>query len=328
MPSNNDLPRALVTGGAGFLGSHLCERLLADGYEVLCLDTFYSGSKDNIAHLLENPLFEVHEHDIVQPFFEHVSQIYNLACTASPKDYERDAVYTMKTSVNGAINMLALARDTRAKILHASAEEVYRAPEGHLLAESCWDHVGPNSLRACYEEGQRCAEALFFTYQRQYDVLIKMARIFDTYGPRMPLDDGGAVSSFIVQALRGEPITIHGDGSQTRSFCYVDDVIDGFIRLMNTPDEFCGPVNIGSPGAVTVLELAELILDLTNSHSKLIFKELPAGQAEQRKPAISLPQNELAWQPKVGLRDGLLKTLAFFEQRIAGAVSFERMLAA
>ena len=328
MSQGHDFQRVLVTGGAGFLGSHLCERLLNEGYEVLCLDNFYTGSKANIAHLLQNPFFEVLNHDIVQPLFLHVSQIFNLACPASPIHYQRDAVHTINTSVNGAVNMLGLARRTGAKILQASTSEVYGDPEVHPQPESYWGHVNPNGLRACYDEGKRCAEALFFSYQRQHDVLIKIARIFNTYGPRMHPDDGRVVSNFIVQALRGEPITIYGDGSQTRSFCYVDDLIEGFMRLMATPDEFYGPINLGNPGEFTILELAEMVIELTGSRSKLVFHDLPSDDPKQRKPDIAMAKAELDWEPKVCLHDGLLKTIEYFDQRISSPIPFNRDMAA
>ncbi|MBM4201938.1 MAG: SDR family oxidoreductase, partial [Gammaproteobacteria bacterium] len=314
MSEGHDFQRVLVTGGAGFLGSHLCERLLNDGYEVLCLDNFYTGSKANIAHLLQNPFFEVLNHDIVQPLFLHVSQIFNLACPASPIHYQRDAVHTINTSVNGAVNMLGLARRTGAKILQASTSEVYGDPEVHPQPESYWGHVNPNGLRACYDEGKRCAEALFFSYQRQHDVLIKIARIFNTYGPRMHPDDGRVVSNFIVQALRGEPITIYGDGSQTRSFCYVDDLIEGFVRMMASPKEITGPINMGNPGEFTIRELAETVLKMVGGNSRLVTKPLPQDDPKQRQPDISFAKSALDWEPQVNLEAGLEKTIAYFRE--------------
>ena len=310
--------RILVTGGAGFLGSHLCERLLAEGQEVICLDNFFTGGKQNVVHLLDNPYFELIRHDVTFPLYIEVDEIYNLACPASPIHYQYDPVQTTKTSVHGAINMLGLAKRVRAKIFQASTSEVYGDPQVHPQPETYWGHVNPNGLRSCYDEGKRCAETLFFDYHRQHNLRIKVARIFNTYGPRMHPNDGRVVSNFIVQALLGQPITIYGDGSQTRSFCYVDDLIEAFIRLMNTEDDFTGPVNTGNPGEFTILQLAETVLELTGSKSELIFKPLPQDDPKQRRPDISLAKEKLGWEPKISLREGLVPTIAYFDNFLKG----------
>jgi UDP-glucuronate decarboxylase len=310
--------RILVTGGAGFLGSHLCERLLAEGQEVICLDNFFTGGKQNVVHLLDNPYFELIRHDVTFPLYIEVDEIYNLACPASPIHYQYDPVQTTKTSVHGAINMLGLAKRVRAKIFQASTSEVYGDPQVHPQPETYWGHVNPNGLRSCYDEGKRCAETLFFDYHRQHNLRIKVARIFNTYGPRMHPNDGRVVSNFIVQALLGQPITIYGDGSQTRSFCYVDDLIEAFIRLMNTEDDFTGPVNTGNPGEFTILQLAETVLELTGSKSELIFKPLPQDDPKQRRPDISLAKEKLGWEPKISLRQGLVPTIAYFDNFLKG----------
>ncbi len=302
----------LVTGGAGFLGSHLCERLLEEGQDVLCVDNFFTGTKDNIVQLLGNPHFEFLRHDVCFPLYVEVDEIYNLACPASPIHYQYDPVQTTKTSVHGAINMLGLAKRVKAKILQASTSEVYGDPEIHPQPEIYWGHVNPIGLRSCYDEGKRCAETLFFDYHRQHQLKIKVARIFNTYGPRMHPDDGRVVSNFIMQALKNKPITIYGEGSQTRSFCFVDDLIDAFIRLMDTDDAITGPVNLGNPREFTIKQLAETIVDLTGSDSKLVYKPLPEDDPQQRKPDISLANELLAWEPSVQLRDGLRKTIQYF----------------
>ncbi len=306
-------PKVLVTGGAGFLGSHLCEKLLKEHYDVICVDNFYTGSKVNIEHLLKDPYFELIRHDITFPLYVEVDEIYNLACPASPIHYQNDPVQTTKVNVHGSINMLGLAKRTKAKILQASTSEVYGDPEVHPQPESYRGNVNPLGPRACYDEGKRCAETLFFDYHRQHGVKIKVARIFNTYGPRMHPNDGRVVSNFILQALRGEPLTIYGDGSQTRSFCYVDDLIDGLYRLMKTPDSFTGPVNLGNPEEVSILELAELILELTGSKSEIKFLPLPTDDPKQRCPDITLAKKVLEWEPKVQLREGLKKTIDYFE---------------
>jgi len=308
--------RILVTGGAGFLGSHLCERLLADGHDVLCVDNFFTGAKDNIVHLMGNPHFEVLRHDVTFPLYVEVDEIYNLACPASPIHYQFDPVQTTKTSVHGAINMLGLAKRIKAKIFQASTSEVYGDPKVHPQREDYWGHVNPVGLRSCYDEGKRCAETLFFDYRRQHNLRIKVARIFNTYGSRMHPHDGRVVSNFIVQALKGEPITIYGDGTQTRSFCYVDDLIEGFIRLMSTTDDFTGPVNLGNPDEFTIRELAEQVIALTGSKSKLVFKPLPSDDPTQRCPDISLAKEKLRWEPDVKLQDGLVKTIEYFRTLI------------
>jgi UDP-glucuronate decarboxylase len=309
---NPNQKRILVTGGAGFLGSHLCERLLADGHDVLCVDNFFTGTKDNILPLMGNPHFEVLRHDVTFPLYVEVDEIYNLACPASPIHYQFDPVQTTKTSVHGAINMLGLAKRIKAKIFQASTSEVYGDPKMHPQREDYWGHVNPVGLRSCYDEGKRCAETLFFDYRRQHNLRIKVARIFNTYGPRMHPNDGRVVSNFIVQALKEEPITIYGDGKQTRSFCYVDDLIEGFIRLMNTTDDVTGPVNLGNPGEFTIRELAEKVISMTGSKSKLVFKPLPSDDPMQRCPDIGLANEKLGWQPTVKLEDGLAKTIQYF----------------
>lgn len=308
--------KILITGGAGFLGSHLCERLLEQGHEVLCVDNLFTGTKRNILHLLSNPRFEFMRHDVTFPLYVEVDEIYNLACPASPVHYQFDPVQTTKTSVMGAINMLGLAKRTRAKILQASTSEVYGDPEIHPQVESYRGAVNPIGIRACYDEGKRCAETLFFDYQRQHNVNIKVMRIFNTYGPRMHPNDGRVVSNFIIQALKGEDISIYGDGSQTRSFCYVDDLIDGMIKLMGSKDGFFGPVNIGNPNEFTILELAKNIIELAKSHSKISFHPLPQDDPKQRKPDISLAQSELKWEPSIQLKEGLEKTIQYFKQEL------------
>jgi len=305
--------RILVTGGAGFLGSHLCERLLGQGHEVICLDNFFTGSKRNILHLINNPYFEVMRHDVTFPLYVEVDEIYNLACPASPIHYQFDPVQTTKTSVHGAINLLGLAKRTQAKIFQASTSEIYGDPTVHPQNEDYWGNVNPIGPRSCYDEGKRCAETLFFDYYRQYQLPIKVVRIFNTYGPRMHANDGRVVSNFIVQALRGEDITIYGDGTQTRSFCFVDDLIDGFLAMMQSEEGFVGPVNLGNPVENTMLELAEKIIELTHSSSKLCFKALPQDDPKRRRPDISLAKQTLNWSPKVALEDGLKKTITYFE---------------
>ncbi len=309
--------RILVTGGAGFLGSHLCERLLSDGHDVICVDNFYTGTKENIMHLMANPKFEVMRHDVTFPLYVEVDQIYNLACPASPVHYQSDPVQTTKTSVHGAINMLGLAKRTGARILQASTSEVYGDPEVHPQTEDYWGRVNPIGIRSCYDEGKRCAETLFFDYWRQHNVEIKVMRIFNTYGPRMHPNDGRVVSNFIVQALRGEDITIYGDGSQTRSFCYVDDLIDGMVQFMNSPAEFTGPLNVGNPVEFTISALAEKAIQMVGGSSKIVFKDLPSDDPKQRQPDISLARKELNWEPKVGLEQGLAKTVSYFRQVLA-----------
>jgi UDP-glucuronate decarboxylase len=306
--------RILVTGGAGFLGSHLCERLLAEGHDVLCVDNYFTGTKANIAHLFDNPMFEVMRHDVTFPLYVEVDEIYNLACPASPIHYQHDPVQTTKTSVHGAINMLGLAKRTRAKIFQASTSEVYGDPDVHPQPEGYRGNVNPIGPRACYDEGKRCAETLFFDYWRQHKLKIKVVRIFNTYGPRMHPNDGRVVSNFIVQALRNEPITIYGEGTQTRSFCYVDDLIEGFLRLMGSRDELTGPVNIGNPGEFTIRQLAEKVIELTGSSSKLVKMPLPADDPLQRQPDIALARKELGWEPTVALGEGLKKTIAYFDK--------------
>jgi len=311
------MKRILVTGGAGFLGSHLCERLLNDGNEILCVDNFYTGRRANIIHLLKNPMFEVLRHDICFPLYVEVDEIYNLACPASPVHYQFDPVQTTKTSVHGAINMLGLAKRVKAKILQASTSEVYGNPTVHPQRESYWGNVNPIGLRSCYDEGKRCAETLFFDYHRQHRLRIKVARIFNTYGPRMHPNDGRVISNFIVQALRGAPITVYGKGNQTRSFCYVDDMIEGLIRLNDSPDDFTGPVNLGNPQEFTILELANLIIDMTKSRSKIVFKPLPDDDPLQRQPDITLAKKVLKWQPQVSLEDGLKETIRYFKKLLS-----------
>lgn len=309
--------RVLVTGGAGFLGSHLCERLLFDGCDVLCVDNFYSGTKDNIAHLLGNPHFELMRHDVTFQLYVEVDEIYNLACPASPIHYQFDPVQTTKTSVHGAINMLGLAKRTKAKIFQASTSEVYGDPSVHPQKEDYWGNVNPIGLRSCYDEGKRCAETLFFDYRRQHGLRIKVARIFNTYGPRMHPNDGRVVSNFIVQALKNEPITIYGDGSQTRSFCYVEDMIDAFMRLMNSDDGFTGPVNLGNPNEFTILALAEQVKRITGSSSEIVFKPLPSDDPVQRQPDITLARKALDWAPSVHLEEGLVRTIEYFDHLLA-----------
>ncbi|HEX6859863.1 MAG TPA: UDP-glucuronic acid decarboxylase family protein [Caulobacteraceae bacterium] len=313
--------RILVTGGAGFLGSHLIDRLLDQGHEVLCVDNMYTGTKRNIDHLNGHPRFEFHRHDICFPLFVEVDEIYNLACPASPIHYQHDPVQTTKTSVIGAINMLGLAKRLRVKVFQASTSEVYGDPSISPQPESYWGNVNPVGPRSCYDEGKRCAETLFFDYRRQHNLEVKVARIFNTYGPRMHPNDGRVVSNFIVQALKGEPITIYGDGSQTRSFCYVDDLIDGFLRLMASDPDVTGPVNLGNPGEFSMIELAELILEITGSRSKLAHLPLPADDPKQRRPDNSIAQEVLGWEPKVQLREGLARTIEYFETRLSEASS-------
>jgi UDP-glucuronate decarboxylase len=305
--------KVLVTGGAGFLGSHLCDRLIQEGHDVLCVDNFFTGSKTNISHLMGRPHFELMRHDVTFPLYVEVNQIFNLACPASPVFYQQDPVQTTKTSVHGAINMLGLAKRVRAKILQASTSEVYGDPEVHPQPEAYWGKVNPIGIRSCYDEGKRCAETLFFDYWRQHQLQIKVVRIFNTYGPRMQPNDGRVVSNFIMQALRNEDITIYGSGEQTRSFCYVTDLIEAMVRAMNTGPDFTGPVNIGNPVEFTMIELADLVLKLTGSKSKLVFQELPQDDPKQRKPDISLALSSLDWQPKVSLADGLAETISYFK---------------
>jgi UDP-glucuronate decarboxylase len=309
--------RILVTGGAGFLGSHLCERLLNDGHDVLCVDNYFTGNKNNILHLLDNPHFELMRHDITFPLYVEVDEIYNLACPASPIHYQHDPVQTTKTCVHGAINMLGLAKRVGAKIFQASTSEVYGDPNVHPQPESYWGHVNPTGTRSCYDEGKRCAETLFFDYYRQHKLRIKVGRIFNTYGPRMHPNDGRVVSNFIVQALQDQPITIYGDGSQTRSFCYVDNLIEAFVRLMDTDDGFLGPVNLGNPVEFTIRQLAEQVIALTGSRSELVHKPLPADDPLQRKPDITLAREKLGWNPDIQLQDGLVKTIAYFRDLLS-----------
>jgi UDP-glucuronate decarboxylase len=310
------LKKILVSGGSGFLGSHLCERLLSEGHDVLCVDNFFTGSKANVTHLLKHPNFELMRHDVTFPLYVEVDEIYNLACPASPIHYQFDPVQTTKTSVHGAINMLGLAKRVKAKILQASTSEVYGDPEIHPQHESYWGRVNPIGPRSCYDEGKRCAETLFFDYWRQHRLRIKVVRIFNTYGPRMHPNDGRVVSNFIVQALKGEDITIYGDGSQTRSFCYVDDLIQAMTRMMDTPDEFTGPINIGNPQEFTIRELAEHIIRLTESRSRLSFKPLPADDPKQRRPDISLAKEMLGWSPTIELAEGLERTIRYFRGKL------------
>ena len=305
--------RVLVTGGAGFLGSFLCERLLAEGCDVICMDNFFTGRKANIAHLVDSPYFELMRHDVTFPFYVEVDEIYNLACPASPVHYQFDPVQTTKTSVHGAINVLGLAKRVKAKVFQASTSEVYGDPSVHPQPESYWGNVNPIGIRSCYDEGKRCAETLFFDYHRQNNVRIKVARIFNTYGPRMHPHDGRVVSNFIMQALKDEAITIYGDGKQTRSFCYASDLIEGWIRLMATDDDVTGPVNLGNPGEFTMIELAENVIELTGSKSKLVFEPLPADDPKQRQPDITLAKEKLGWEPIVPLREGLAKTIEYFD---------------
>ncbi|NNJ98175.1 MAG: SDR family oxidoreductase [Gammaproteobacteria bacterium] len=305
--------KILVTGGGGFLGSHLCERLLNEGHEVICMDNFFTGTKQNILELMHNPRFELLRHDVTLPLYIEIDEIYNLACPASPIHYQHDPVQTTKTCVHGAINMLGLAKRTGAKILQASTSEVYGDPEVHPQVESYWGRVNPIGIRSCYDEGKRCAETLFLDYYRQHNLRIKIARIFNTYGPKMHANDGRVVSNFVVQALKGEPITIYGDGEQTRSFCYVDEMIDAFVRLMNTEDDFIGPVNLGNPGEFTIRELAEKTLQMTGSPSELIYMPLPADDPTQRQPDISLAKEKMGWEPMIKLDQGLAKTIDYFK---------------
>jgi len=308
--------RILVTGGAGFLGSHLCEKLLSEGHDIICLDNFFTGSKDNVAHLMDSKHFELMRHDVTFPLYVEVDEIYNLACPASPIHYQHDPVQTTKTSVHGAINMLGLAKRTNAKIFQASTSEVYGDPKVHPQTEDYWGNVNPIGLRSCYDEGKRCAETLFFDYRRQHNLNIKVARIFNTYGPRMHPSDGRVVSNFIMQALRGEAISIYGDGLQTRSFCYVDDLIDVFVRFMNSPNDFTGPVNIGNPHEFTMRELAEKVVSLTGSSSTIEYMPLPQDDPTQRKPDISLAKKVLDWEPSIQLEDGLKKTIEYFDSQL------------
>lgn len=310
----SQMQRVLVTGGAGFLGSHLCDRLIADGNDVLCVDNFFTGTKPNVTHLLNHPHFELMRHDVTFPLYVEVDQIFNLACPASPIHYQHDPVQTTKTSVHGAINMLGLAKRVKARILQASTSEVYGDPEIHPQLESYWGRVNPIGPRSCYDEGKRCAETLFFDYYRQHQMDIKVVRIFNTYGPRMHPNDGRVVSNFIVQAIRGNDITIYGDGQQTRSFCYVDDMIEGFVRMMGSEHGFTGPVNLGNPGEFTMLELAEKVLNLVGSKSKLVFLPLPTDDPKQRQPDITLARKKFDWRPTVALEDGLKETIKYFQQ--------------
>jgi UDP-glucuronate decarboxylase len=309
--------RILVTGGAGFLGSHLCERLLADGAIVICVDNFFTGARRNIEHLLDHKHFEVIRHDVTFPLYVEVDEIYNLACPASPIHYQHDPVQTTKTSVHGAINMLGLAKRLRAKILQASTSEVYGDPDVHPQPEDYWGHVNPVGPRSCYDEGKRCAETLFFDYRRQHNLQIKVARIFNTYGPRMHPNDGRVVSNFIVQALLGRDITVYGEGLQTRSFCYVDDLVDGLTRLMDTPPDITGPVNVGNPAEFTITELAQMLISLVGSRSKIVHRALPENDPKQRQPDISLAQELLGWKPRVALKEGLMRTIKYFERLLS-----------
>lgn len=308
----NHMNRVLVTGGAGFIGSHLCDRLISSGNDVICVDNLFTGSKDNIRHLLNNPYFEFIRHDMTQPIYVECDQIYNLACPASPKWYQKDPIFTFKTSVYGAMNCLGLAKRTGARVLQASTSEVYGDPHVHPQDESYWGNVNPIGIRSCYDEGKRAAETLFFDYHRKHGVEVKIIRIFNTYGPRMDVGDGRVVSNFIVQALKNEDITIYGDGSQTRSFCYVDDLVEGMIRLMNSSEDFTGPVNIGNPDEHTIKELAEMVIGLTGSESKIVYKPLPSDDPTRRKPTIELARDELGWEPQVKLMEGLGKTIDYF----------------
>ena len=311
--NNYHRKRILITGGAGFLGSHLCERLLNEGNEVLCLDNFFTGTKDNIIHLMDDHRFELIRHDVEFPIHVEVDEIYNLACPASPIHYQHNPIHTTKTSVMGALNMLGLAKRQNARIMQASTSEVYGDPEIHPQTESYWGNVNPIGYRSCYDEGKRCAETLFFDYYREHNLKIKVARIFNTYGPRMHPSDGRVVSNFIIQALKGEDITVYGDGSQTRSFCYVDELIDGFVRLMASPDKFTGPVNLGNPVEFTIKELAEKVVKMTGSKSKISYQPLPHDDPKQRQPDITLAKQELNWEPKIKLDEGLVKTIEYFD---------------
>ncbi len=316
-----DRKSILVTGGAGFLGSHLCDRLIAAGHEVVCVDNFFTGSKRNVEHLIGHPRFDLVRHDVTFPLYIEVDQIYNLACPASPIHYQHDPVQTTKTSVHGAINMLGLAKRLRCRIFQASTSEVYGDPSVHPQPEDYWGHVNPIGSRSCYDEGKRCAETLFFDYHRQHKLQIKVARIFNTYGPRMHPNDGRVVSNFIVQALQGEPITIYGDGSQTRSFCYVDDLIDGFVRLMESPADLTGPINLGNPAEFSMQQLAELVIDMAGSRSKLTYLALPADDPRQRQPDITRAREALGWEPTVPLREGLRQTISYFDRLLSEGAS-------
>ena len=309
--------RILVTGGSGFLGSHLCERLLKEEANVICVDNFFSGTRSNIEHLLDNKRFELIRHDVTFPLYIEVDQIYNLACPASPIHYQRDPVQTTKTSVHGAINMLGLAKRVRAKIFQASTSEIYGDPQVHPQTENYWGHVNPVGPRACYDEGKRCAETLFFDYRRQHNLQIKVARIFNTYGPRMHPNDGRVISNFVIQALLGRDITVYGDGTQTRSFCYVDDLIDGFLRLMASPDSITGPINLGNPTEFSMLQLAKTVIDMTGSRSRIIHRPLPENDPRQRRPNISQAQELLSWAPSIPLKDELIRTIAYFENLLS-----------
>jgi UDP-glucuronate decarboxylase len=319
MKGNGANKRIMVTGGAGFLGSHLCERLIEQGHDVLCVDNFYTGTKLNVAHLMSNPRFELMRHDVTFPLYVEVDEIYNLACPASPIHYQYDPVQTTKTSVHGAINVLGLAKRVRAKILQASTSEVYGDPKVHPQKEDYWGHVNPVGIRACYDEGKRCAETLFFDYHRQHKLRIKVARIFNTYGPRMHPNDGRVVSNFIVQALKGEPITVYGTGAQTRSFCYVDDLVEALIRLMNTPDEFTGPMNVGNANEFTILQLAERVIALTGAKSEIIRKPLPSDDPVQRQPDLTLARANINWQATTSLDEGLQRTINYFKEKVSAA---------
>lgn len=310
------MKRILVTGGAGFIGSHLCERLLADGNDVICLDNFFTGSKDNIRHLLDDNHFELVRHDITKEYFAEVDQIYNLACPASPPHYQYNAIKTIKTSVLGVLHMLGLARRCNAKILQASTSEVYGDPKVHPQTEDYWGNVNPIGVRSCYDEGKRCAETLMMDYHRQNNVNTRIVRIFNTYGPKMALNDGRVVSNFIIQALQNKDLTIYGDGSQTRSFCYVSDLVEGLVRMMNNEHNFIGPVNLGNPSERSILDFAKYIIELTNSNSKIVFKELPQDDPVQRKPDITLAKQELGWEPNVDIKDGLMKTIEYFASKL------------
>jgi UDP-glucuronate decarboxylase len=316
MKSELSSKRVLVTGGAGFVGSHLCERLVNAGHEVLCVDNFFTGRRANVGHLIGNPRFELMRHDVTFPLYVEVDEIYNLACPASPVHYQYDPVQTTKTSVHGAINMLGLAKRVRAKILQASTSEVYGDPQVHPQIETYWGHVNPIGIRSCYDEGKRCAETLFFDYHRQHKLRIKVARIFNTYGPRMHPNDGRVVSNFIVQALQGEDITVYGQGEQTRSFCYVDDLVEALMRLMATGDGFTGPVNLGNPGEFTILQLAQKVIDIVGSKSKIVFRPLPGDDPMQRQPDLTVARRELGWEPTTMLDEGLKRTVAYFEARL------------
>lgn len=312
------MKKILVTGGSGFIGSHLCERLLREGNEVICLDNFFTGQKKNVVHLLDNPFFELVRHDVTQPYFVEVDQIYNLACPASPIHYQFNPIKTVKTSVMGAINMLGLAKRIKAPILQASTSEVYGDPHVHPQVESYWGNVNPIGIRSCYDEGKRCAETLCMDYHRQNGVKVKIIRIFNTYGPRMFMHDGRVVSNFVVQALQNQDITIYGDGSQTRSFQYVDDLVEGMLKMMASPDSFIGPVNLGNPGEFTIKQLAQTVIDMTGSRSKIVYKPLPADDPTQRRPDISLARRHLDWEPHIKLEEGLAKTIAYFENELRG----------